>query len=77
VRSHDALARLPALACPTLVSVAEDDTLVPPRFARELAATIPAAALRLIDGAGHAYFWERADVFNTMCLDFLTKHTRA
>ena len=76
VRSHDALDRLSALACPTLVSVAEDDTLVPPRFARELAAAIPGAELRLIDGAGHAYFWERPDVFNAMCLDFVAKHAR-
>jgi 3-oxoadipate enol-lactonase len=76
VRSHDALARLRTLTCPTLVSVAEDDALVPPRFSRELAAAIPGAALRLIDGAGHAYFWERPDVFNAMCLDFLAKHAR-
>jgi pimeloyl-ACP methyl ester carboxylesterase len=75
VRGHDALDRLPALACPTLVSVADDDILVPPRFAREVAAAIPGAALRVIDGAGHGYFWERPDAFNAMCLDFLAKHT--
>jgi pimeloyl-ACP methyl ester carboxylesterase len=74
VRGHDALARLPALACPTLVSVAEDDILVPPRFARELAAAVPAATLRQVEAAGHAYFWERPDVFNAMCLDFLAGH---
>jgi pimeloyl-ACP methyl ester carboxylesterase len=77
VRGHDALDRLPALACPTLVSVAEDDILVPPRFARELAAAIPRAELRTIAAAGHAYFWERPDLFNTMCLEFLEKHGQA
>ena len=76
VRGHDALDRLPGLTCPTLVSVAEDDILVPPRFAREVAAAAPRAELRVIEAAGHAYFWERADLFNTMCLDFLAKHTR-
>ena len=76
VRAHDALGRLPTLACPTLVSVADDDVLVPPRFARELAAAIPGAALRTIDGAGHAYFWERPDVFNAMCLDFIAAHEK-
>jgi len=76
VRGHDALDRLPGLTCPTLVSVAEDDILVPPRFAREVAAATPGAELRVIAGAGHAYFWERADVFNTMCLDFLAQHPR-
>jgi pimeloyl-ACP methyl ester carboxylesterase len=38
VAAHDALDRLSAIRCPTLVSVAEDDILVPPRFAREIAA---------------------------------------
>jgi pimeloyl-ACP methyl ester carboxylesterase len=74
VRSHDTLGRLGGLTCPTLVSVAEDDTLVPPRFARELAAAIPGAVFHLIPGAGHCYFWERPDLFNTMCLDFIAKH---
>jgi pimeloyl-ACP methyl ester carboxylesterase len=77
VRGHDALDRLPALACPTLVSVAEDDILVPPRFARSVAAAVPRAELRVIEAAGHAYFWERADLFNTMCLDFLANHSQA
>jgi pimeloyl-ACP methyl ester carboxylesterase len=77
VRGHDALARLPGLAHPTLVSVAEDDILVPPRFARELAAAVPGAELRVIEGAAHGYFWERADVFNAMCLEFLDRHAKA
>ncbi len=77
VRGHDALDRLPQLTHPTLVSVAEDDVLVPPRFARQLAAAVRAAELRVIEGAGHAYFWERADVFNAMCLEFLDRHARA
>ena len=76
VRGHDALDRLSTLRCPTLVSVAEDDILVPPRFSRELAAAIPKAELRVIDGAAHAYFWERADAFNAMCLTFLDHHTK-
>ena len=77
VRDHDTLDRLPGLACPTLVSVAEDDVLVPPRFARQVAAAAPRAELRVIEGAGHAYFWERADAFNTMCLDFLATNSEA
>ena len=71
VEGHDTLARLAHVHCPTLVSVAEDDILVPPRFSRELAARIPGAALRAVVGAGHVYFWEQADAFNTLCLDFL------
>lgn len=77
VSRHDALERLPALTCPTLVTAADDDILVPPRFARELAAAVPAATFRMIDAAGHACFWERPDVFNAMCLEFLAAHPKS
>jgi pimeloyl-ACP methyl ester carboxylesterase len=70
---HDTLDRLDTIRCPTLVSVAEDDVLVPPRFSRELAARIPGAELRVIEGAGHVYFWERPETFNALCLDFLAR----
>ena len=73
VESHDALDRFSAIACPTLVSVADGDNLVPPRFSRALAERIPGAEFRLIEGAGHGYFWERAEPFNQMCLDFLSR----
>jgi pimeloyl-ACP methyl ester carboxylesterase len=74
VRGHDALDRLGRLACPTLVSVAEHDILVPPRFSRAIAAAVPQAELRIIADSAHAYFWERADAFNAMCLDFLARN---
>ena len=76
IRAHDTLDRLRQLAVPTLVSVADDDILVPPRFARELAASIPGATLQTIARAGHCYFWERPDVFNTMCLEFLGRNAK-
>jgi pimeloyl-ACP methyl ester carboxylesterase len=76
VRGHDALDRLGKLTLPALVSVADDDILVPPRFARQLAAAIPGATLKTIDGAGHCYFWERAEAFNAMCLEFLERHAK-
>src|SRR5919198_3064989 len=37
IETHDTLARLAGIRCPTLVSVACEDILVPPRFSRELA----------------------------------------
>ena len=73
VETHDTLDRVTAIRCRTLVSVADQDILVPPRFSRSLAGRIPGAELRLIEGAGHGYFWERSDLFNTMCLDFLSR----
>jgi 3-oxoadipate enol-lactonase len=70
VMAHDTLERLKAIRCPTLVSVAEDDILLPPRFSRELAARVPGARFELVQAGGHVYFWERPDVFNALCLDF-------
>ena len=73
VETHDTLERVATLRCPTLISVADADILVPPRFSRALAGRIPGAEFRLIEGAGHGYFWERPDQFNQMCLDFLSR----
>jgi pimeloyl-ACP methyl ester carboxylesterase len=73
VQTHDALDRVAAIRCPTLISVADQDILVPPRFSRALADRIPGAELRVIEGAAHGYFWERPDLFNAMCLDFLAR----
>jgi len=72
VQTHDALDRVGAIRCPTLISVADQDILVPPRFSRALAERMSGATFRLIEGAGHGYFWERPDAFNQMCLDFLS-----
>ena len=76
VAAHDALDRLSAIRCPTLVSVAEDDILVPPRFAREIAARVPGAELHLVPRAGHGYFLERPDAFNALSLEFIARSSR-
>ena len=73
VAAHDTRDRLSAIRCPTLVSVAEDDILVPPRFSREIAARIRGAELRLIPAAGHGYFLEQPDAFNALSLDFIAR----
>ncbi|OLC17397.1 MAG: hypothetical protein AUH29_02005 [Candidatus Rokubacteria bacterium 13_1_40CM_69_27] len=74
VAAHDTLDRLHAIRCPTLVSVGEEDILVPSRFSRELAARIPGATLRTLPGAAHGYFWERPEAFNALGLEFLARH---
>ncbi len=74
--AHDTHDRLEAIRCPTLVSVAEDDILVPPRFSREIAKRIPGAELHLVQGAGHCYFLERPEVFNELSLDFIARSSR-
>ena len=76
ITAHDTLERLSAIRCPTLVSVAEDDILVPPRFSREIAARIPGATLHLVPGAAHGYFLERPDFFNQLSLDFIARNSK-
>jgi len=73
ILGHDTAARLPAVRCPTLVSVAEHDILIPPRFSREIAALIPGARLELLPRAGHVYFWEQPEAFNALTLEFLAE----
>jgi 3-oxoadipate enol-lactonase len=73
ILAHDTLDRLERLRCPTLVSVADQDILVPPRFSHTIAQRVAGAELKTIADAGHAYMWERADVFNAMCLEFLAR----
>lgn len=76
VRTHDTLDRLGTLSAPTLVSVGDDDILVPARFSRALAAAVPNATLKTLGRAGHCHFWERHDAFNTMCLGFLEQNAK-
>src|SRR5881296_1809679 len=73
VLGHDTLERLEQLRCPTLVSVADHDILVPPRFSHAIAQRVPGAELKTIADAGHAYIWERPEAFNAMCLEFLAR----
>jgi len=74
VVSHDALDRLATIACPTLVTVGEEDQLAPLRFSREIVHALPRAEFHTVPRAGHVYFWERPAEFNALCLEFLTKH---
>ena len=74
VVSHDSLARLGEITCPTLVAVGEEDQLAPLRFSREIAGAIAHAELHTIPAAGHVYFWEKPAEFNALVLKFLSKH---
>jgi len=73
VRAHDTLQRLGDIRCPTLVTVAEHDILVPPRFSHAIAQRVPGAELKTIADAGHAYMWEKPEAFNAICLEFLAR----
>lgn len=61
------------ITAPTLVIVGEDDMLKPRAYSEIIADQIPHAEFAVIPGAGHAALWEKAEVFNSLLLGFLTK----
>lgn len=67
---HDAAARLPSIAAPTLVLVGDEDVLTPLRFGRALAAGIPGARLELVPGQGHAFSFEAPELFARLVREF-------
>jgi pimeloyl-ACP methyl ester carboxylesterase len=75
VATHDALDRLSGITCPTLITAGEDDALLPPRFAREIAERIPHAELHVVPEAGHMWCWEKPAEFNSLSLSFIAKHS--
>lgn len=69
--AHDALSKLDAVRCPTLVVGGDDDRLTPLRHAEELAAAIPGARRVTIPGAGHLAYLEAPQRFAREVLGFL------
>ena len=67
--SRDLLA---GIACPTFVVHGAEDRLIPVAAGEELAASIPAATLRLVDQAGHCIFLERPDTAVDIVDEFLS-----
>jgi 3-oxoadipate enol-lactonase len=74
IGSHDALDRLARIRVPTLITVGDDDILVPPRFSREIHARMSTSELLVIPDAGHLHFMEQCERFNQVCLEFVDKH---
>jgi 3-oxoadipate enol-lactonase len=69
----DITARLDEIAAPALVIAAECDALKPVHYSELLAARIPNAALRVIEGAGHAVVIERAAAVNALIVEQLER----
>jgi 3-oxoadipate enol-lactonase len=71
----DLTRNLQDIQCPTLVITGKDDTTVPLRLQRRLAASIPGAEHVIIPGAGHAVSIDQSELFNRCLLEFLIKHS--
>jgi len=71
VSGLETMPRLPAITCPALVIVGEEDTSTPPAAARSIAGTIAGARLETIPGASHITTLEAPETINALLRDFL------
>ncbi|MET0645278.1 MAG: alpha/beta fold hydrolase [Pyrinomonadaceae bacterium] len=69
--AFDAAARVGGIEAPTLVITGDEDVIVPHENSLNLAAAIPGARLRVIEGGSHAFFIERAEEFNRAVVEFI------
>lgn len=69
--SFNAESRVGGIRRPTLIVSGDADAIVPVQNSRNLAAKIPGAELRIIEGGSHTFFVDRADEFNEIVTEFL------
>ena len=67
----DVESRIEGIRNQTLVVSGDADEIVPVQNSRNLAAKIPGAHLRIIEGGSHTFFSERVEEFNQLLADFL------
>jgi 3-oxoadipate enol-lactonase len=67
----DAESRVSGISAPTLVITGDADVIVPHENSFNLAARIPGARLRVVEGGSHTFFIERADEFNRAVIEFI------
>jgi pimeloyl-ACP methyl ester carboxylesterase len=70
--AHVRSARPPRPACRTLLVWGRRDRILPLRAARELAASLPDAELRVLNDVGHCAMFERPALVNEILLGFLS-----
>lgn len=58
---HDTSARLAAIAAPTLVVHGDADRMLDVANGRAIARAIPGARLEILEGVGHAFWWEQPE----------------
>jgi pimeloyl-ACP methyl ester carboxylesterase len=71
--AFDAAARVGRVEVPTLVMTGDADRIVPHENSLNLAAAIPGATLRIIEGGSHAFFIEQAGEFNRAVVEFVER----
>jgi 3-oxoadipate enol-lactonase len=69
--AFDAEGRVSQIQAPTLVLTGDADVIVPHENSLNLAARIPNATLRVIEGGSHTFFIERPEEFNSAVIEFV------
>jgi pimeloyl-ACP methyl ester carboxylesterase len=73
ILSHDALARLAGIRCPTWIAVGSSDPVTPVSYSETISRKIAGSVLRIFPGAPHRLLNFTAD-FNAAALEFLLRH---
>jgi proline iminopeptidase len=68
---YDIKAKLPGIACPTLVTVGRHDWITPVECSEAIAALIPGARLVVFEKSGHSPQLEEAELFQSVVRQFL------
>jgi pimeloyl-ACP methyl ester carboxylesterase len=69
--AFDAEERVANIEAPTLVLTGDADVIVPHENSLNLAAKIPGATLRVMEGGSHTFFIERPREFNAAVVEFI------
>lgn len=69
--AFDAEGRVSQIQAPTLILTGDADVIVPHENSANLAAKIPNASLRVIEGGSHTFFIERPREFNAAVTEFI------
>jgi pimeloyl-ACP methyl ester carboxylesterase len=69
---HDSREFASTIHARTLVIVGKDDIITPPKFSRDLAATIPHSELHILNG-GHGFWREFPNEVNSVVRQFLSR----
>ncbi len=59
---------------PVLFIVGEKDTLAPPQVIEAMHKKMPGSKFVLVPGSGHSVYFEKAEIFNQLLLDFFAEH---
>jgi 3-oxoadipate enol-lactonase len=73
--AQDRAAPLERIAAPTLVIAGDEDRVYPRALAERMAARIPGAELRVLEGCGHLSNLEQPAAFNAALLDFISRRS--